>query len=96
MSLSVDNMILVLQVLSNIIDRYLVNMIFGSIGTFQADTDYHADGRPVANVSSQEECCALCAADAQCVVGVLAGSTCWFKYSDEEPVHKVRRQVKLL
>jgi hypothetical protein len=56
--------------------------------TFVPDTDYNADGKAVPNTPTQQECCDKCAADPQCVVGVLSGTTCWFKYSDADPVPK--------
>jgi len=50
--------------------------------------DYNADGKAVPNTPTQQECCDKCAADPQCVVGVLSGTTCWFKNSDANPVPK--------
>lgn len=56
--------------------------------TYQPNTDYGGDGRAVPNVNTKEACCSQCMADARCVVGVLAGKTCWFKYGSDKPRSK--------
>ena len=48
--------------------------------TFAADTDYQCGGGSTVTAASQEACCAACAGDAQCDVGVQFEGKCYLKY----------------